>query len=169
METVAKQTDKEVLTLSQRGGEIMSVAVTLLVFGFFASHQVAHTGFYTARFGAMAMVCVYGPILLSFAAPIVRAVTGRRNPARPFEVVANGFLAIAALWLLLVFPFNFAHLADVLPAAIRFVLAWISNDIGKVVMILQIIVGTSWAAVTLVQYLSVRRQESSRPSARQAS
>jgi hypothetical protein len=169
MKTVGEQTDKEVLTLSQRGGEVISVVVMLLVFGFFVSHQVRQTGFFTAKFGAVEMVCLYGPILLSLAAPIVRAVTGRRNPARPFEVVTNGFLAIAALWLLLVFPFNFAHLADVLPAAMRFALAWITNEIGTVVLILQVIVGTIWAFVTTVKYLSVRRREPAPPSAQQIS
>jgi hypothetical protein len=169
MNTVGEQTRKEVLTTAQRGGEIISVAVMLLVFGFFADHQVAQTGFFTARFGAMEMVCLYGPILLSLAAPIVRTVTGRRNPARPFEVVTNLFMAMAALWLLLVFPFNFAHLADALPATLRFVLAWVTNDMGKVVLILQIIVGTIWALVTTVKYLSVRRREPVYPSSPQPS
>jgi len=169
MKTVGEQTKKEVLTTAQRWGEVISVAVMLLVCGFFAYHQVAQTGFFTVKFGAVEMVCLYGPILLSLAAPVVRAGTGRRNPARPFEVVTNVFLAIAALWLLLAFPFNFAHLADALPSAIRFVLAWITNDLGKVVLILQIIVGIIWAFVTTVQYLSVRRREPVYPSSQQSS
>ncbi len=127
------------------------------------------TGFFTAKFGTMEMVCLYGPMLLSLAAPVVRAVTGRRNPARPFEIVTNIFLACAALWLLLVFPFNFVHLADALPAALRFALVWITGEIGRAVLILQIIVGTIWAVVTTVQYLSVRRRESAPPFMQQAS
>lgn len=168
MKTVGEQSEKEVLTPAQRGGEVISLVVMLLVFGFFADHQVAHTGFYTAKFGTMEMVCLYGPMLLSLVAPIVRAVTGRRNPARPFEVVTNVFLAIAAVYLLLVFPFNFAHLADALPAAFHFVLAWITDGIGRAVLILQIIVGTIWAGVSAWQYLSVRRRETAPPPAPQA-
>lgn len=167
MKTDVKQTDKETLTPAQRGGEVISVAVMLLVFSFFAAHQVTDTGFFTAKFGAMEMVCLYGPMLCSLAAPTVRAISGRRNPARPFEVVTNLFLALAALWLLVVFPFNFAHLADVLPAGMRFLLAWINNDIGRAVLILQIIVGTIWAVVTIVQFLSVRRREHATPPAPQ--
>ncbi len=169
MKTVVEQTDKEALTPSQRGGEVISVVVMLLVCGFFVYHQVAYTGFFTAEFGAVGMVCLYGPLLFSLAAPVVRAVTGRRNPARPFEVVTNVFLALAAVYLLLVFPFNFSHLADVLPGAIRFVLAWITNDIGKAALILQVIVGTIWAFVTAGKYLSVRRRELTTPSAPQTS
>jgi len=164
MKTIGEQTEKEALTPAQRGGELVSAAVMLLVFAFFVSHQVRQTGFFTAKFGAMEMVCLYGPMLLSLAAPIVRAVSGLRNPARPFEIVTNAFLALAALWLLTVFPFNFAHLADILPVAMRFVLAWVTNDIGKVVLILQVTVGSIGALVTTGIYLSVRWRKSTLPS-----
>ncbi|HVB62779.1 MAG TPA: hypothetical protein VNE61_16420 [Ktedonobacteraceae bacterium] len=159
MKTVGEKTDKEVLTTGQRFGEFVSVVATLLLCGFFVYHQVANTGFFTAKFGALEMFCLYGPILVSLAAPAVRAVTGRRNPARPLEVATNVFMAIAALWLLEVFPFNFSHLADALPGAIHFVLAWITNDIGKVLLILQIIIGSISAFLTTWKYLSMRRRE----------
>jgi hypothetical protein len=168
MKTDVKQIDREALTPAQRGGELVSVAVMLLLFAFFVSHQVRQTGFFTAKFGAVEMVCVYGPILFFLVAPVVRAVTGRRNPARPFDVVSNMFLALAAVYLLLVFPFNCAHLADALPSALRFLLAWVTDEIGRVVLILQIIVGTIWAIVTVVIYLSVRRREHATPPAPQA-
>jgi hypothetical protein len=55
--------------------------------------------------------------------------------------------------------FNFSHLADALPGAIRFVLAWITNDIGKVFLILQIIIGSITAFWTAWKYLSFRGRE----------
>jgi len=55
--------------------------------------------------------------------------------------------------------FNFSHLADALPGAIRFVLAWITNDIGRVFLILQIIIGSITAIFTTWKYLSMRRRE----------
>ncbi len=159
MKTVVEKTDKEVLTTGQRWVELISVVAMLLLFGFFVYHQVAHTGFFTAKFGAVEMFCLYGPILVSLAAPVVRAVNGRRNPARPLDVATYLFLAIAALWLLMVFPFNFSHLADALPATIRFILSWITNDIGKVILILQVIIGPISAFLTTRAYLSFRRRE----------
>jgi hypothetical protein len=39
----------------------------MLLCGFFAAHQLAHTGFFTAQFGLVEMLCVYGPILLTLA------------------------------------------------------------------------------------------------------
>ncbi|HVB26075.1 MAG TPA: hypothetical protein VNG51_29315 [Ktedonobacteraceae bacterium] len=167
MKTAVDQTEKEVLTTSQRWGELVIVIPMLLVFGFFVNHQIANTGFFTAKFGILEMFCLYGPIFFSLVAPTVRALNGRRNPGRTYEVAANVFIAITALWLLMVFPFDFSHLADILPAAIRFVLAWITNDIGKVVLILQVIVGLITAFVTMGKYLSVRRRESANPSSQQ--
>lgn len=159
MKTVGEKTDKEVLTTPQRWGELISVFPMLLLFSFFVYHQVANTGFFTAKFGALEMFCLYGPILLSLVAPVVRAVSGRRNPARPFDIATYLFLAIAALWFLMVFPFNFSHLADALPGAFHFVLAWITNDIGRVFLILQVIIGPISAILTTRKYLSLRRRE----------
>jgi hypothetical protein len=156
---VREKTDKDVLATGQRLGELLSIVAMMLVFAFFAYHQVAHTGFFTAKFGALEMFCLYGPILVSLAAPGVRAVNGCRNPARPLEVVHFLFLGIAALWLLMVFPFNFSHLADALPGTLHFALSWITNDIGKVLLILQVIIGPISAFLTTWNYLSFRRRK----------
>ncbi len=164
MKTAVAKTDNEILTTPQRWVELLAVAAMLLLFGFFVYHQVANTGFFTAKFGALEMLCLYGPILFSLAAPVARALNGRRNPARPLEIAMNLFMAIGSLWLLIVFPFNFSHLADVLPAAIRFVISWITNDIGKIILILQVIAGLITAILTTRKYLSFRRREPAIPS-----
>jgi hypothetical protein len=130
----------------------------LLVGGFFAYHQFTNTGLFTAKFGQWEMLALYGPIVAAMIGPLVSALTGRRNPARPVKVLTNLFLAIGSLWLAIAFPFNFAHLADPLPAALRFVIAWITDDIGRAVLILQVIIGLVTMIVTTLQYLSVRRQ-----------
>jgi hypothetical protein len=159
MSTIAPKPNREVLTLGQQVGELISIPVMLLLFAFFVYHQVAHTGFFTARFGPFEMVCFYGPMLLSVAAPLARAVTARRNPGRPFEIATNLFLALAALWLLNVFPFDFTHLADALPTALRYVLAWINDDIGRLILILQVLVGALVTLFTAGKYLAVRWHE----------
>jgi len=96
-----------------------------------------------------------------FLSPHPSSVRGRddKNPARPFEVATNLCLALGSLWLAILFPFNFAHLAAVLPEAIRFVLAWITNDIGRLVLILQVLIGVIIAPVTLLTFWSIRRRE----------
>jgi hypothetical protein len=169
MKTAVKRTNDEVLATWQRWAELLIVVATLLLFGFFAYHQLTSTGFFTAKFGSLEMFFLYGPILLSLAAPVARAWIGRRNPARPVEAAANLFLGVGSVWLLIVFPFNFSHLADVLPGAIRFVLSWVTNDIGKIPLILQVIVGLISALSTTWKYLSVRRREPANPSQQQSS
>ncbi len=156
MNTLAKKQEKEVLSTPQRWLELLLIAAMLLLFGFLVYHQLANTGFFTAKFGSLEMLCLYGPILLSLVAPVARALTGRRNPARPFEVTTGLLLAIGSLWLLVAFPFNFSHLADPLPGPIRFVLSWITDDIGKVPLILQVIIGPLTALATTRKYLAIR-------------
>ncbi len=164
MNARTEKPDHEILTPSQRFGEVVGVIVMFLFFGFFAYHQVARTGFFTAEFGPQEMVLFYGSMLLTVAAPITRALVGRRNPARLFEAVSYLFTAIAALWLLIVFPFNFAHLADALPGGIRFLLAWVNNDIGRIPFIVQLIVCPIMALVTGWQYVSHLGRQPRSPS-----
>ena len=134
---------------------IISMVGVVLLTSFFAYHQVAQTGFFTAQFGALEMLCLYGPILLSLIAPFARAVSGRRTPARPLEALTDVCMALAAIWLLRVFPFDFAHLADALPAPLRFSAAWVNDEIGRIVLLLQMVVGTLAALITMTIYFAV--------------
>jgi hypothetical protein len=159
MNVVAEKANKEILSVPQRWLELAIVPGMLLLLGFFLRHQSANTGFFTAKFGALEMVCLYGPIFLSLVAPVIRAFSGRRNPARPYEAVTRLLLALGSLWLLIVFPFNFSHLADILPSGIQFLLAWVSDDLGKVLLLLQIVIGPFSAALTGWRYFAASRRE----------
>ncbi len=165
METTSKQSQREKLSPSQRFGELVSIFIMFLFFGFFVYHLVANTGFFTAAFGPWEMFFFFGPMLLALTPPLIRASTGARQPARPLEALTNAFMAVGALWLLMVFPFEFAHLADALPAGLRFLLAWVNNDIGRIILILQLIVCPVVALVMIWQYVAHRmRAGGSAPS-----
>ena len=144
----------EILSLSQRFGEMVSVAIVLLILAFYVYNQVANTGFFTSKFGGWEMFAFYGSILLSLVPSIGRAIIGRRNPIRPYEAGTNLFFAFASLYLLLVFPFNFAHLTDALPLGTHFVLSWVSNYIAKIVFVLAIVGSLISAGVNFVRYLT---------------
>jgi len=58
MKTVEEQSKKQVLTPAQRGGEVVSLTVMLLVCGFFISHQMTRTCFFTAKYGTMEIICI---------------------------------------------------------------------------------------------------------------
>ncbi len=163
MATTGRKTEKEMLTTGERWAGLSIIAAMLLLWAYFAYHQWTGTGFFTAEFGSLEMLALYGPIVVSFAAPIVRAVTGRRNPARPLDAAMHLSLAVGSLWLLIVFPFEFSHLADALPEGIRFLLAWVTNGIGKIPLILQVILGPISALAALWKYVSVRSHEPAGP------
>jgi hypothetical protein len=94
-------------------------------------------------------------MLLGLAAPTVRLLVGRRNPARPFEIVTDVFMVIGAIWLLRVFPFDFSHLGDALPGNLPALLNWVPNWLGKVGLALQIVGGVIALIVTTAQFLKV--------------
>lgn len=128
--------DRNMLTIPDRIGEIVGIFVILLIAAFFVYHQTTDTGFMTSKFGLAEAFLFYGSFTLSIVSAGARAIIGRRDTARPFELASNVFGAIAAIWFLVVFPFNFAHLADPLPSFLRFTLRWISNSIGWVFILL---------------------------------
>jgi hypothetical protein len=78
-----------------------------------------------------------------------------RGAARPHaQWPAQPSAALAGLWLLQVFPFDFTHLADVLPAELQLLLAWMSDGVGKL-LLLQVAVGVLAALFTLITYVMV--------------
>ena len=157
MNTSTVTAERELLGAPQRVAEPLFSAIALVMLGgFFLTHQLLQTGFFTAQFGPVEMLCLYGPLLLSLAAPLTRALSGQRNPARPVEVVTHLCAALAGLWLLQMFPFNFTHIADVLPAEFEFMLAWMSDGVGKLLLVLQVVVGLLAALFTLITYLVIQ-------------
>ena len=87
------------------------------------------------------MVMLYGYLIAMTISGILYGFLGRKHLSRYFDVFGGMFFAgVAMAWLLVVFPFEFAYFADVLPDFLRFFVQWISNDIARVLMVLIIIV-----------------------------
>ena len=107
------------------------------------------------------VVSVWSVGLVARGAARPRAL-GQRNPARPVEVVTHLCAALAGLWLLRVFPFDFTHVAAVLPADFQFLLAWMSDGIGKFLLLLQVAVGMLAVVFTLGTFLWVTATLNSR-------
>ena len=146
------------LTPTQRGAGLLIVVGMLLLFGFLMLHQSTNTGFFTDKFGLLEKFCLYVPIFVSLIAPIARAVNGRQNPSRPFDAATSLALAIGSFWLWLVFPFDFVHLGDFLPNLLHVVTALITNNIGKIILMLQWIAGPFTAVITMWKYFSNRQE-----------
>ena len=125
---------------------------------FFYAHQTTATGFFTSNFGAAETFFLYSPIVLFAATVVARIIIGRKNMVRPLDTVLLALVAIGTVWLYIAFPFEFSHLADVLPDSLRFVLNWISDDIARIVMILQILGSSFFAVYTAILYVYVSRE-----------
>jgi hypothetical protein len=146
---------KEYMTPSQRFGEVISLIISGLIIGYFLRLWTIDAGFFTSAFGPPEQYWFFGPMILSLAAPLVRMLVGRRNPARPFEMVTDVLMALGAIWLLRVFPFDFSHLGDALPGNLPALLNWVPNWLGKVGMALQVVGGVIGAIAATVQFMKV--------------
>ena len=158
---------KDTLSYSERVGNIVGVAVGFLIVFFFVAHQTGSTGFFTSKFNTIEMLLFYGSLMFGIVSTALKGLFGRKNLARLVDVFGSILAAVAITWLFVVFPFDFAYFADVLPSFLRFLLEWISNDIARVLMVLGIIVTLVVAIYTAIFYVLVRR-ELSKPTLRTA-
>jgi len=149
---------KDRRSLSDRAGELVGIVITLLVLWFFLDHQASATGFFTSGFGQIETILFYAPPLLSIIGTAAKAVVGRKNVLRPLDVAGMIFSFVALVWMFAVFPFDFSHLADVLPGSLQFLVQWISNDIMRGVMALAMIAIPVAAVYTAALYVFVRRE-----------
>jgi hypothetical protein len=57
---------------------------------------------------------------------------------------------------MVVFPFNFAHFADIVPDFLRFWVSWITNDIARVLIAIGMVGGIISVGIKTVLYIKVR-------------
>jgi len=136
----------------------LGIFANLLFLWFFIGHQRSSTGFFTPRFGQTGMFLFYAPILLDIFKPAAKVVVGRKNTLRPFDAAHLGLSFIEVVWMYMVFPFEFSHLADILPVFLQFILGWISNNIARVLMIVAMIATSISTAYNAVLYVLVREE-----------
>src|SRR3990172_805460 len=147
--------DREILNGVERALYLFfSILGMLFILGFFLAHQLLNTGFLTADFGPTEMLALYAPMVLSIIPALIRASLGTRNPARPMEFISNTALAAGSLWLFFVFPFDFSHFADFLPGGVQFLFGWLTDGIARIVLLLQMAIGTLTAISALWKFLA---------------
>jgi hypothetical protein len=149
---------KDTVPYSEHVGSVVAVVLGVLVFFYFVANQMWSTGFFTATFGIIEVSLFYGVMILEIVPNAMKALFGRKNLARFFEVLASVMFVVALAWLFVVFPFNFTYFADVLPGSLRFLLQWISNDIVGGLMVFGLIVAPIIAVYQALVYMFVRRE-----------
>ncbi len=152
------ETKKDTLSYSDRVGNVAAVVVIILVTLYFVAHQMWATGFFTSKFGSLETFLLYSVLIYQIVPTASRALFGRKNLARLFEIFGSVLGIVALAWFFMVFPFDFAYFADVLPSFLRFLLQWISNDIVRVLMVLGIIAAPIIAIYTTTLYVLVRKE-----------
>jgi len=158
---------KDIIPYSERVGNIVGVVVGFLIVLYFAAHQTGSTDFFTSKFDTLEMLLLYGSLIYGIVSAALKGLFGRKNLARLFDIFGAILGTVAITWLFVVFPFDFAYFAEVLPSFLRFLLQWISNDVARVLMVLGIIASLVMAIYTAILYVFVRR-ELSKPTLKTA-
>jgi hypothetical protein len=139
---------------------VASIAIVMccvLMVLYFGAHQMWSTGFFTATFGTVEMFLLYGSLIYWIVTSTLILI-GRKHPSRDFDTYGGlQFATISIAWLIMVFPFEFAHFADVLPNFLRFLVQWISNGIARVLMVLGFIVHLAFTVVSVIMRVYVRK------------
>ena len=143
----------------ERGFDIALVVINIIMILYFASHQMRSTGFFTESFGILEMFFLYGYSVFWIISAGLEGVLGQRLLSRLFDVFGGViFGGICIIWLLVVFPFEFAYFADILPNSIKFLTQWISNDIARVIMMVGIIIHLGAAIYCPIGYKFVDKK-----------
>jgi hypothetical protein len=154
--------EKDELSQSDRIGQVIGTAAILLILLFFVTHSSKDTGFFTEDFGQLEALLFYLPPLLSMIHNMSQAIVGRKNTVRPIEIMSNPITLVCIIGLYGSFPFDFSHLPDVLPKALRFTISWISDGLVKFLMVIGIIVLIVMSIYTPLLYIYVRQVLSGR-------
>jgi len=149
---------KDTLLYSDRVGNVAAVVVTFLVTLYFVVHQTWATGFFTTKFDTLEMLLFYSVLIYQVVPTTLKALFCRKNLARLFEIFGAILGTMVLAWFFVVFPFDFAYFADVLPSFLRFLLQWISNDIIRVLIVLGLIAAPVMAIYSAILYMLVRRE-----------
>ncbi len=136
---------------------IVLIVVNSLFGLYLIAHQMVSASFFTSGFSTFDMIMLYG-IPTYWITTSVLILIDQKHPSRDLDSYGGLFFATFAIgWLIVIFPFEFTHFADVLPDSLRFLLQWISNEIALVILILLFIAHLILAVYSLILRLYVRK------------
>ena len=134
-----KEAKKDNLKNSDRFGQIIGIIGITVIIVFFVYHLTKSTGFFTPTFGGFDTALFFGINFFGIFPQVIRLVTNRKTPSRPFDIINSVLLFVALIYFVAKFPFDFSYFADPLPRSLEFLLSWISNGLASVLMVLGII------------------------------
>ena len=136
-----------------------------------ATHHVLSTGFYTATFGTMEIIMLYGPFIYWILTSFLLLIGSRikviaysfKNASRNLDSFGGLiFASISFVWLYVVFPFDFAYFADVLPDGFKFLVQWVTNDVERWLLIIGFLIHVIFSYQALKTRMLVLKERSRR-------
>jgi hypothetical protein len=141
-------------------GVLIPTLAVFLVAGFFAAHQLWSTGFFLPEFGTTIAALFYASILYTIAIVIAGVYTEKDSRTVIVVSFAGAILwTVTTVWLWIVFPFDFTHLPDVVPAPLQFLLTWITPGIGKMLWALLAVGSAAFIPFYILQFATRRRRQ----------
>jgi hypothetical protein len=118
---------------------VSSTLITVLIMGFYMAHYFLSTGFFTSTFTPPLATLFFASVIYTMLTNGAKAATPRKDMVALVELIGAGLLALTAYWFYLTFPLDFGHVADVVPTQLQFLLTWISNDIGRIIVAIALV------------------------------
>jgi hypothetical protein len=152
-----EELDKDAIKDDDRYTSIALIVSGVLLISLFLAHQSESTGFFTETFGMIEVLLLYGnPIYWIVTSTLI--LINRKYFSRLLDIFGGLiFATVGITWLTVVFPFEFAYFAEVLPQSLKFLVQWISNDIARVLMVLGVIVHLVLTFFASILHLYVHR------------
>jgi hypothetical protein len=139
----------------------LSFAITTTIFGltalFFAAHQAWSTGFFLSSFTPIQAALLYSSILYGILLTNTEVIGLRKDHIWIVNIIGAGLWTVTTAWLFFAFPFDFTHLAAVVPWPFQFLVTWITNSIGKAVWFLFFLGSAAFIPFFAFQLTGARR------------
>ena len=152
-----KEAARDILPNAERFGQLVGIVFIFIFVFYFQSHLSIGTGFFRSNFGALEAIIFFGIMIFGVLPAILKFIFGRKNKVRPLEFVNNVLVVIAGIYFLSTWPFDFSHIADVLPADIQFIIAWLSDPLMQILMMIGIPILSIVSIIEMLTYFGVRR------------
>ena len=152
-----KEAARDRLKAAEMIGDVFAIVAIVALILYFVSSQLSDSGFFTDGFGSLEAFFFYGAAILGIFPSAFRLILRRRNVVRPVEIGNSIFGIVAIIYLLSVFPFDFAHLASPLPSIIQDAISWLTNDLARLLMTFGVVLTAFVTAWMVMIYLAVRR------------
>jgi hypothetical protein len=137
---------------------IIPTAAILLTAAFFATHQAWSTGFFQPSFTPLQAALFYSSILYGIVVTSTGAFKIRQDQTLVLDLIGGVLWTITAIWLYFAFPFDFTHLAAVVPWPLTFIVTWITNGVAKTIGLLIVIGSAAFIPFFAVQLSTARRR-----------